>query len=97
MSKETRGRVLVVEDEDTTRLMLERRLTWAGHRVRAAASADEAVVGEAALAAAPAASAAQEAAPQRLDPLSAVQDGQSPARGRGVSGLVSSVLRRRRR
>ncbi|MBN6753595.1 winged helix-turn-helix transcriptional regulator [Kocuria palustris] len=62
-----------------------------------AASADEAVVGEAALAAAPAASAAQEAAPQRLDPLSAVQDGQSPARGRGVSGLVSSVLRRRRR
>ena len=62
-----------------------------------AASADEDVVGEAALAAAPAASAAQEAAPQRLDPLSAVQDGQSPARGRGVSGLVSSVLRRRRR
>ena len=62
-----------------------------------AASADEAVVGEAALAVAPAASAAQEAAPQRLDPLSAVQDGQSPARGRGVSGLVSSVLRRRRR
>lgn len=62
-----------------------------------AASADEAVVGEAALAAAPAASAAQEAAPQRLDPLSAVQDGQPPARGRGVSGLVSSVLRRRRR
>ncbi|EME37268.1 Transcriptional regulator, ArsR family [Kocuria palustris PEL] len=62
-----------------------------------AASADEAVVGEAVLAAAPAASAAQEAAPQRLDPLSAVQDGQSPARGRGVSGLVSSVLRRRRR
>jgi hypothetical protein len=29
--------------------------------------------------------------------LLAVQDGQSPARGRGVSGLVSSVLRRRRR
>lgn len=36
------AKVLVVEDEDTTRLMLERRLTWAGHRVRAAASADEA-------------------------------------------------------
>ncbi|WP_456602251.1 response regulator [Blastococcus sp. SYSU DS0669] len=36
------AKVLVVEDEDTTRVMLERRLTWAGHRVRAAASADEA-------------------------------------------------------
>jgi CheY-like chemotaxis protein/HPt (histidine-containing phosphotransfer) domain-containing protein len=35
-------KVLVVEDEDTTRLMLERRLTWAGYRVRAASSADEA-------------------------------------------------------
>ncbi|RBY92147.1 hypothetical protein DQ244_07535 [Blastococcus sp. TBT05-19] len=35
-------KVLVVEDEDATRLMLERRLTWAGYRVRAAASADEA-------------------------------------------------------
>ena len=35
-------KVLVVEDEDTTRLMLERRLSWAGYRVRAAASADEA-------------------------------------------------------
>jgi CheY-like chemotaxis protein len=36
-------KVLVVEDEDTTRLMLERRLTWAGYRVRAADSADEAM------------------------------------------------------
>ncbi|MDT0274556.1 response regulator [Blastococcus goldschmidtiae] len=35
-------KVLVVEDEDTTRLMLERRLSWAGYRVRAASSADEA-------------------------------------------------------
>src|SRR5215218_2112888 len=35
-------KVLVVEDEDTTRLMLERQLSWAGYRVRAAASADEA-------------------------------------------------------
>ena len=62
-----------------------------------AASADEAVVGEAALAAEPAGSPSRDAVPQRLDPLSAVQDGQPPARGRGVSGLVSSVLRRRRR
>lgn len=36
-------KVLVVEDEDATRLMLERRLSWAGYRIRAAASADEAV------------------------------------------------------
>ena len=35
-------KVLVVEDEDATRLMLERRLSWAGYRVRAASSADEA-------------------------------------------------------
>lgn len=35
-------KVLVVEDEDTTRLMLERQLSWAGYRVRAASSADEA-------------------------------------------------------
>jgi CheY-like chemotaxis protein/HPt (histidine-containing phosphotransfer) domain-containing protein len=35
-------KVLVVEDEDTTRLMLERQLSWAGYRVRATASADEA-------------------------------------------------------
>jgi CheY-like chemotaxis protein len=35
-------KVLVVEDEDTTRLMLERRLSWAGYRVRATSSADEA-------------------------------------------------------
>src|SRR5215218_7303357 len=35
-------KVLVVEDEDTTRLMLERRLSWAGYRVRAVPSADEA-------------------------------------------------------
>jgi CheY-like chemotaxis protein len=35
-------KVLVVEDEDATRLMLERRLSWAGYRIRAAASADEA-------------------------------------------------------
>jgi CheY-like chemotaxis protein len=34
--------VLVVEDEDTTRLMLETRLRWAGHRVRATGSAREA-------------------------------------------------------
>ena len=37
------AKVLVVEDEDTTRLMLERRLSWAGYRIRAASSADEAV------------------------------------------------------
>ncbi|SFP18303.1 Hpt domain-containing protein [Geodermatophilus dictyosporus] len=36
------ARVLVVEDEDTTRLLLEARLRWAGHRVRAVASAPEA-------------------------------------------------------
>ena len=36
------AKVLVVEDEDTTRVMLERQLTWAGHRVRAASSAEEA-------------------------------------------------------
>ncbi|OMQ16316.1 hypothetical protein A7K94_0203275 [Modestobacter sp. VKM Ac-2676] len=36
------AKVLVVEDEDVTRLMLESRLHLAGHRVRAAASADEA-------------------------------------------------------
>ncbi|MCZ2858967.1 Hpt domain-containing response regulator [Blastococcus sp. VKM Ac-2987] len=36
-------KVLVVEDEDTTRLMLERRLTWAGYRVRVADSADDAL------------------------------------------------------
>ncbi len=35
-------KVLVVEDEDATRLMLERRLSWAGYRIRAASSADEA-------------------------------------------------------
>jgi CheY-like chemotaxis protein len=35
-------KVLVVEDDDTTRLMLERHLSWAGYRVRATASADEA-------------------------------------------------------
>lgn len=35
-------KVLVVEDEDATRLMLERRLSWAGYRVRATSSADEA-------------------------------------------------------
>ncbi len=35
-------KVLVVEDEDTTRLMLERRLSWAGYRIRAVSSADEA-------------------------------------------------------
>jgi CheY-like chemotaxis protein len=35
-------KVLVVEDEDTTRLMLERRLAWAGYRVRAVASAEDA-------------------------------------------------------
>lgn len=40
---------------------------------------------------------ASESAPPRLDPLSAVQDDPASARGRGVSGLVSSVLRRRRR
>ena len=69
----------------------------------------ETVVGEASLETGPAAqpsaepaadaveAPAQEALPQRLDPLSAVQDDQVPARGRGVSGLVSSVLRRRRR
>jgi CheY-like chemotaxis protein len=34
--------VLLVEDEDTTRLLLEARLRWAGHRVRAVASAPEA-------------------------------------------------------
>lgn len=36
------AKVLVVEDEDVTRLMLESRLHIAGHRVRAAASMDEA-------------------------------------------------------
>lgn len=36
------AKVLVVDDEDTTRLLLERQLTWAGFRVRAAASAEEA-------------------------------------------------------
>lgn len=73
------------------------------------AAATEAVVGEASLETGPAAqpstepaadsieAPAQDAVPQRLDPLSAVQDDQAPARGRGVSGLVSSVLRRRRR
>ena len=35
-------KVLVVEDEDATRLMLERRLSWAGYRIRAVSSADEA-------------------------------------------------------
>ncbi len=35
-------KVLVVEDEDATRLMLERRLSWAGYRVRATSGADEA-------------------------------------------------------
>ena len=35
-------KVLVVEDEDATRLMLERRLSWAGYRIRATSSADEA-------------------------------------------------------
>ena len=35
-------KVLVVEDEDATRLMLERRLSWAGYRIRAASSAVEA-------------------------------------------------------
>ncbi|MCZ2830789.1 response regulator [Modestobacter sp. VKM Ac-2986] len=38
----TVANVLVVEDEDVTRLMLESRLTIAGHHVRAAASMDEA-------------------------------------------------------
>ncbi|WP_116451949.1 response regulator [Blastococcus litoris] len=36
------AKVLVVEDEDATRVMLERQLTWAGYRVRAASSAEEA-------------------------------------------------------
>ena len=36
------ARVLVVEDEDTTRLLLESRLRRAGHRVRGAASVAEA-------------------------------------------------------
>ncbi len=36
------AKVLVVEDEDTTRILLEARLRWAGHRVRAVASAPEA-------------------------------------------------------
>ena len=36
------AKVLVVEDEDVTRLMLESRLHIAGHRVRAAASMEEA-------------------------------------------------------
>lgn len=36
------AKVLVVEDEDITRLMLESRLTIAGHRVRTAASMAEA-------------------------------------------------------
>ena len=36
------AKVLVVEDEDITRLMLESRLHIAGHKVRAAASMDEA-------------------------------------------------------
>ena len=36
------AKVLVVEDEDITRLMLESRLHIAGHRVRGAASMDEA-------------------------------------------------------
>ena len=36
------AKVLVVEDEDVTRLMLESRLHIAGHRVRATASMDEA-------------------------------------------------------
>lgn len=38
----TVAKVLVVEDDDITRLMLESRLTIAGHRVRAAASMGEA-------------------------------------------------------
>lgn len=36
------AKVLVVEDEDVTRLMLESRLHLAGHRVRGAGSMDEA-------------------------------------------------------
>ena len=36
------AKVLVLEDEDTNRVTLERQLTWAGYRVRAAASAAEA-------------------------------------------------------
>ena len=36
------ARVLVVEDEDVTRMLLEKRLSGAGHWMRTAASADEA-------------------------------------------------------
>ena len=36
------ARVLVVEDEDVTRLLLEKRLSGAGHWLRTAGSADEA-------------------------------------------------------